>query len=34
MTKKKALATIEERVGKQFSPELTPLFLGIVNKMG
>ena len=34
MTKKKALATIEERVGKQFSPELTPLFLGIVNRMG
>ena len=34
MTKKKALATIEEHGGKQFSPELTSLFLGTVNKMG
>jgi putative nucleotidyltransferase with HDIG domain len=34
MTKKKALATIEEHGGKQFSPELASLFLGTVKKMG
>lgn len=34
MTKEVAMATIQEYAGKQFSPELTPLFLGTVEKMG
>ncbi len=34
LSKEKAMATIEEYIGKQFSPELTPLLLGIVKKMG
>ncbi len=34
MTKEKAMATIEKFVGKQFSPELGPLFLGVVEKAG
>jgi len=34
MTKEKAMATIQEYIGKQFSPELTPLFLSTVEKMG
>jgi putative nucleotidyltransferase with HDIG domain len=34
MTKEVAMATIEEYIGKQFSPELAPLFLGIVEKTG
>jgi len=32
MTKEKALSTIREFSGKQFSPELTPIFLEIVEK--
>jgi putative nucleotidyltransferase with HDIG domain len=34
MTKEKAMATIRESIGKQFNPELTPLFLGIIEKTG
>lgn len=34
MTKEKAMATIQEYIGKQFNPELAPLFLGTVEKMG
>ncbi|MCJ7613122.1 MAG: HD domain-containing protein, partial [Candidatus Aminicenantes bacterium] len=34
MTKAVAMATIQEYVGKQFNPELAPLFLGTVEKMG
>ncbi|MGZ4886284.1 MAG: HD domain-containing phosphohydrolase [Candidatus Aminicenantales bacterium] len=34
MTKKQAMATIQGSIGKQFSPELAPLFLGTVEKMG
>ena len=34
MTKEKAMATIEEYAGTQFSPELAPLFIGTVEKMG
>ncbi len=34
MTKKKALAMIEERAGKQFGPKLVELFLGTINKTG
>ncbi len=34
MTKETAMATIQEYIGKQFSPELAPLFLGVVEKMG
>ncbi len=33
MTKEEAMATIEEHIGKQFSPELAPIFLRIVEKM-
>jgi putative nucleotidyltransferase with HDIG domain len=34
MTKEKAMATIREYSGRQFSPELAPIFLGTVEKMG
>jgi putative nucleotidyltransferase with HDIG domain len=34
LTKKEAMATIEEHIGRQFSPELAPLFLGIIEKTG
>ena len=34
MTKAKAVSTIADHAGRQFSPEMTPLFLGIVEKMG
>jgi len=34
MTKEEAMATIEEHIGKQFSPELALLFLSIVEKTG
>jgi len=34
MTKEQALDTIREFSGKQFSPELTPIFLGIVERSG
>jgi len=34
MTKEEALDTIREFSGKQFSPELTPIFLGIFDKSG
>ncbi|MGA2363307.1 MAG: HD domain-containing phosphohydrolase [Candidatus Aminicenantales bacterium] len=34
MTKEQALDTIREFSGKQFSPELSPIFLGIVEKSG
>jgi len=34
MTKEKAVATIGESIGKQFSPDLAPIFLAIVEKMG
>jgi HD-GYP domain-containing protein (c-di-GMP phosphodiesterase class II) len=34
MTREKAMATIQEYIGKQFSPELAPLFLGTVEKTG
>ncbi len=33
LTKEQAMATIEEYIGRQFSPELAPLFLRIVEKM-
>jgi HD-GYP domain-containing protein (c-di-GMP phosphodiesterase class II) len=34
MTKETAMATIQEYIGKQFSPELAQLFLETVEKMG
>ena len=34
MTREEALATIRAYIGKQFSPELASLFLGIVEKTG
>ncbi len=34
LSKEKALATIREHVGRQFSPELASLFLGIAEKKG
>ena len=34
MTKEKALSTIREFTGRQFSPDLTPIFLRTVEKIG